>query len=128
MPEKQGLAQAGLRPVVSLRLWGSQKAFGPGMRELLQRVDNCHSLRMATQQMGLAYSKAWKMLRECEKQLGFALIHRQTGGERGGGSSLTPEGRRLLERYLRLEQAATQAVQQAFDEIFTVEQATGQGR
>jgi molybdate transport system regulatory protein len=46
--------------------------------------------------MGLAYSKAWHIVRRAEKHLGFALLVRQTGGKHGGGSTVSDEGRWLV--------------------------------
>ena len=79
------------------------KVFGPGIAELLERIDRCESIRTATMEMKIAYSKAWTMLRSCEAALGYPLIQRKVGGAGGGGSTLTPEGRSLLERYRQWE-------------------------
>ena len=57
----------------------------------------------------MAYSKAWKMLKESEREWGFALTERETGGRDGGGSTLTPQAKVLLEAYSRfMEEARTQ--------------------
>ena len=79
------------------------KVFGPGIAELLERIDRCESIRTATAEMKIAYSKAWTMLRSCEAALGYPLIQRKVGGAGGGGSTLTPEGRSLLERHRQWE-------------------------
>ena len=34
------------------------KVFGPGVAELLERIDRCESIRTATMEMKIAYSKA----------------------------------------------------------------------
>ena len=49
--------------------------------------------------MDMAYSKAWTILRNAEKCLGFKLISSTTGGRHGGGAVLTPEGERMLSAY-----------------------------
>ncbi|MEG2083597.1 MAG: LysR family transcriptional regulator, partial [Oscillospiraceae bacterium] len=51
-------------------------AFGFGTAELLRGVSEHGSLNRAAHEMGMAYSKAWKSLRETEKQLGFSLLDR----------------------------------------------------
>ena len=43
--------------------------------------------------MGMAYTKALKLIQHAEKALGFALTARSAGGKDGGGSCLTPEGK-----------------------------------
>ena len=51
--------------------------------------------------MGMAYSKAWAIIRRAERELGFPLLVTATGGKEGGGASLTDEGRAFLEQYDR---------------------------
>lgn len=84
---------------ISLKLYFENKAFGPGMSVLLRGVESTGSLQGAAQAMNMAYSKAWKMLKESEKAWGFMLTERETGGRDGGGSTLTPQAVRLLEAY-----------------------------
>lgn len=88
-----------LHPVISLRLFTDRKCFGPGVAALLHGVEERRSLRAAAQAMGMAYSKAWRILREAEAQLGFKLLDSTAGGRHGGGAVLTPEGARFLAAY-----------------------------
>lgn len=88
-----------LKPVVSMRLFTEQKCFGPGIAELLRRVDEHHSLRAAAQSMGMAYSKAWTITKNAEAGLGVKLLLSSTGGKNGGGAALTDEARRFLSSY-----------------------------
>ena len=61
--------------------------FGHGCVLLLQGIAREHSLNRAAKSMGMAYSKAWRIVNEAEGQLGCKLIERD--GARG--STLTPE-------------------------------------
>ena len=88
-----------LRYGMSIRLYGEDKAFGPGIAELLRNVEKEGSLQGAAQSMNMAYSKAWKILKGAEKEWGLSLTDRETGGRDGGGSTLTPEAREILEHY-----------------------------
>ncbi len=90
-----------LHAVLSLRLFTDQKCFGPGVAELLRRVDEHHSLRAAAQSMEMAYSKAWAITKAAEEGLGFKLLTSTTGGKGGGGAMLTDEARKMLEAYER---------------------------
>ena len=74
-----------LHPVITVRLYTDEKCFGPGVAMLLERVERLHSLRSAAMDMDMAYSKAWTILRNAEKQLGYKLISSTTGGRHGGG-------------------------------------------
>ena len=76
-----------------------QRCFGPGLAELLEQVEQHRSLRSAAMAMGMAYSKAWRILRTAEAGLGCKLLDSTTGGRHGGGAVLTAEGRRLLTAY-----------------------------
>ena len=87
------------RPVLTIRIFGEDKCFGPGVAVLLRRVRELHSLRAAAMSMNMAYSKAWTITKHAERQLGFPLLHSSTGGKGGGGATLTPEGERLLTQY-----------------------------
>lgn len=90
---------------MTIRLYKEEKCFGPGIAALLVRVRELHSLRSAARSMNMAYSKAWKILRQCEAALGYRLLSSTTGGKGGGGAVLTPEAERLLEAYQRYCQA-----------------------
>ena len=90
-----------LRAVVSARLFTDRKCFGPGIAELLRRVDELHSLRAAAQAMEMAYSKAWTIMKNAETGLGVKLLDSSTGGKNGGGAALTEDARRILDAYER---------------------------
>lgn len=84
---------------LSVRLFTDRKCFGPGIAQLLHRVEELHSLRAAALSMEMAYSKAWKIVRNAEEGLGYPLLNSTTGGKNGGGADLTPEAKRLLAAY-----------------------------
>jgi molybdate transport system regulatory protein len=84
---------------ISVRLFTDDKCFGPGIAALLRRVEEYHSLRAAAASMGMAYSKAWSVLKSCEENLGFKLLVSTVGGKNGGGATLTDDGRRMLGAY-----------------------------
>ena len=84
---------------LTVRLYADEKCFGPGVAQLLQRVDSLHSLRAAALSMEMSYSKAWSIVKRAEAGLGFALLHSVTGGRSGGGATLTENAVRLLRDY-----------------------------
>lgn len=103
---------------LSCRLFTDAKCFGPGVAQLLHAVQELHSLRAAALSMDMAYSKAWTIIKNSEKALGFPLLSSTTGGKGGGGAALTPGGARLLRAYdtfcSRLHDAADQLFQEEF--------------
>ena len=78
-----------------------ERVFGPGVAELLKRVQEHHSLRAAAFSMEMAYSKAWQIIRTAEDGFGCKLLSSTIGGRHGGGAVLTPEGERILNAYER---------------------------
>ena len=103
---------------LAVRLFSDEKCFGPGVAQLLHRVQELHSLRAAALSMDMAYSKAWTIIKNSEKALGFPLLSSTTGGKGGGGAALTPEGARLLRAYDTFCSWLHDAADQLFQEEF----------
>lgn len=91
------------------------RIFGPGPAELLERVEKTGSLRAAAQQMGLSYSKAQKVLHAAERGLEMPLVRTATGGLGGGGSTITPQARALLEWFHQARRAIQQCALDQLD-------------
>jgi molybdate transport system regulatory protein len=104
---------------LSVRLFRAGKCFGPGIAELLRRVDETHSLRAAAMSMEMAYSKAWRIMKETEASLGFRLLNSTTGGPHGGGAELTPEGRDMLLKYEAFMRGLHAEADRLLEEIFS---------
>ena len=62
-----------------------ERIFGPGVAELMQQVQVHRSLRSAAQAMEMAYSKAWRIIRNAEEGFGCKLLNSTIGGRNGGG-------------------------------------------
>mgnify|MGYP004632367755 FL=1 len=90
-----------LKLKLTVRLYSDddERCFGPGIATLLHRVDEHRSLRAAAASMGMAYSKAWRIVRTAESVFGCKMLATSTGGKNGGGASLTPEAVSLLAAY-----------------------------
>ncbi|WP_133967803.1 winged helix-turn-helix domain-containing protein [Eubacterium limosum] len=115
--EAQGF-DAALHPALKLRLARERIFFGPGPAELLMQIKQTDSVRMACEQMGISYSKGWKMINTMEEELGYKVTKRQQGGRNGGSACLTPEGETLLAKYQELERRSREAVENIFQELF----------
>ena len=94
------------------------KFFGEGPCRLLRCVEKTGSLRSAAMEMEMAYSKASKLLKQAENNLGFPLTTRSAGGKDGGGSRLTPEGKRWLRQYEAYRDACVKANQELYRLFF----------
>lgn len=95
-----------------------ERFFGEGPRRLLRGVEELGSLRAAAGRMGMAYTKAFAILKRAERELGFPLTTRKIGGKGGGGSLLTPMAKELLARYDAYETACCQLAQNLYQEHF----------
>jgi molybdate transport system regulatory protein len=60
-----------------VRLDDNGKAYGNAPWEHLKRVEQIRSLHRAAKEMGMAYSKAWRLIGSMEQRLGFLLIERK---------------------------------------------------
>ena len=63
-----------------------ERFFGEGPCRLLHRIEETGSLRAAAQAMGLSYSKALRMVKRAEKELGFALPAKPLAGAAAGAA------------------------------------------
>lgn len=108
-----------MRPVVKLSLEKERRFFDQHIALLLELIDETHSVKTACQRMQVSYSKGWKTLNSIEEQAGFDLVLRRQGGARGGSSSLTPEGRLLLERYRQYEKAMKKASVELYEKYLS---------
>ncbi len=102
------------RPVTRLQIAKEAVFLGPGVRQLLQLIGNTDSVQLACRQMGVSYSKAWKMLNTLEEQLGYEVVIRRQGGRYGGETSLSVRGRQLLDWFISLEKECDSAVKEIF--------------
>lgn len=109
-----------MKPVTKIQFLdeNGEKFFGEGPFRLLRLVEETGSLRCAAASMGMAYSKALKLVSQAEKALGFHLTQRSVGGKDGGGSTLTPEGREFLQKYEAYRDACVQANRELYAQYF----------
>jgi molybdate transport system regulatory protein len=91
---------------------------GPGTLRLLLAVVEEGSLKAGAKQIGLSYRSAWDRLQKAEENIGFALLERHSGGDRGGGSSLTEQAAELVERYRNFLGKVEGEVERHFEEAF----------
>jgi molybdenum cofactor cytidylyltransferase len=107
-----------VRPKVKIVLAREQEFFGPGSKMLLKLIQKTNSVRTASTQMHISYSKAWKMIAVMEEEMGYPIVLRFQGGASGGRAELTQQGEELLLLYERFEHEALEQVQAAFDKYF----------
>jgi molybdate transport system regulatory protein len=86
-------------------------ALGPGKADLLQAIDETHSLTAAAQRFQMSYKRSWMLVRELNAAFAEPLVETEKGGTGGGGGArLTPLGRKILDRYREMEADASRAI------------------
>lgn len=88
--------------------------FGRGVADLLHGVEQFHSLNLSAKHMGMAYSKAWRVIKLAEETLGIELLYRMGKN----GSRLTKEGAYLLSVYEEAEREASKAACGIFEKYY----------
>lgn len=110
------------RPVVQVSICREKRFLDPRVAMLLTMTDETQSVRAACQRMQLSYSSGWNAINLLEAELGYPVVARTQGGQRGGRSSLTEKGRALLRAYeaytLRLRAMADELFVQYFPDLF----------
>ena len=71
--------------------------------ELLERIAETGSISAAASAMGMSYKAAWQAVESMNNLSEQPVVARQTGGRHGGGTQLTPYGRRILSVSQQLE-------------------------
>lgn len=80
-------------------LWiegNGKRFFGPGPVELLEHISETGSINQAAKQMGMSYKKAWELINNLNSMASQPLVITSTGGEKGGGSTISKEARQMI--------------------------------
>lgn len=64
---------------------------------ILRRVGEAGSISEAARAAGVSYKAAWQALETLANLAGTPLVEKAVGGSGGGGATLTPAGRRVLD-------------------------------
>lgn len=107
-----------LRPIIDISIMREKKILDKTSTVLLQAIEYTGTVKDACDKIGISYSKAWIMIKEMEQAFGFSLLERRQGGEYGGTSSLTKEGKELLNKYEMYIEEVTAFSEQSFTKHF----------
>lgn len=78
--------------------------FGPGPVELLKLIQETGSINQAAKKMGMSYKKAWEIVNRLNTIADSPLVITATGGEKGGGSSISDEAQQLIDFHQSLRE------------------------
>lgn len=105
-----------LKPIIRLSVVNpntdSNSVFGRGIASLCVGVRETGSLNAAAKGMGMAYSKAWRIIKDTEAALDVQLLHR----DGAHGSYLTAECEQILAAYQAIEDELQDLAEKRFAE------------
>ena len=109
---------ANLKPTIRLSIMNpdaeSGSLFGRGIASLCLGVRETGSLNAAAKGMGMAYSKAGRIIKDTEAALDLQLLNR----DGAHGSDLTEAGNKLLDTYLAIEEKLQKEAEELFEAAF----------
>lgn len=109
---------ANLKPTIRLSIMNpdaeSGSLFGRGIASLCLGVRETGSLNAAAKGMGMAYSRAWRIIKDTEAALDLQLLNR----DGAHGSDLTEAGNKLLDTYLAIEEKLQKEAEELFEAAF----------
>ena len=85
-----------------------------GRVQLLKLIESTGSLNKAAKEMNLSYQKAWKLVDASNKASRFPLIETHVGGNKGGGTVLTPYGKLLIESFESINKSCWRFLDEEF--------------
>ena len=101
------------------KLWLSSKdvegVFGDGKWRLLKSIEAEGSLKAASESLRISYRKAWGDLKKAEDALSIALVEKQRGGNMGGRTAVTRQGKKWVKAYARFRGDVEKAVEKAYE-------------
>ena len=108
-------------PAINLhyKIWMSDDKdsgiLGDGKWQILKLIDQKGSLKAACDEMGYTYRRTWGDLKKIEQCFGFALLEKHRGGNEGGKTVLTREGKRLVNAFDQFHASVDGLIQKGFE-------------
>jgi len=79
-----------------------QRFFGPGPVQLLELIEETGSINQAAKKMDMSYKKAWGIVNNLNATALRPMVITATGGQKGGGSTISAEAKALIIYYREL--------------------------
>ena len=94
--------------------------FGPGPVELLEHIEKTGSINQAAKQMGMSYKKAWDIVNRLNTMATAPLVITATGGEKGGGSTISEEAKQMITYHRHLRERFRKFLEQETHKLNTL--------
>ncbi|MBU3189597.1 NTP transferase domain-containing protein [Clostridium bowmanii] len=106
------------QPALTINIRKEKVFLDSRLRLLLELIDDNDSVNGACKRMSLSLSKAWDMINELEKSLGYEIVLRRRGGAREGRTQLSPKGREFMDNYDQFYSAVNKYTWEQFKKYF----------
>jgi molybdate transport system regulatory protein len=85
---------------------GRTRAIGPGKIALLEAIRDTGSISAAARKLRMSYRRAWMLVDDLNRRLTKPVVQAAPGGKHGGGATLSPTGKKLVDLYRDVERRA----------------------
>lgn len=119
-------SRPGVRFHIRVRGEPSELAIGPGKVALLEAIAETGSITSSARKLGMSYRRAWLLVEATNRCLVRPAVSTLAGGERGGGTTLTPTGVELIRRYRAIEEDMKVAVTRELKPLLRVARRAGE--
>jgi len=92
-----------VRIITRLKICKTKPFLSVGPMELLEKIERHSSIKKATEEMGMSYAKALRIIRTIEEELGFPVVLSEKGGNNRGSTKLTEKGRQVLAAFKEIQ-------------------------
>ncbi len=92
---------------IKSRIWieGEEGVFlGEGRIKILKTIQEEGSLSKASKSLGISYKKVWNLVDSINKNALAPIVIKNTGGEGGGGTIITPYGQKMITVFEKINQ------------------------
>jgi len=93
------------------------RRLGAGKVALLESIETTGSISAAGRAHKMSYRRAWLLVDELNKLFAEPVVAAHHGGTKGGGASLTDQGRRVVALYREAEAKMRAAAEAEIDEL-----------
>ncbi|MCL2126701.1 MAG: LysR family transcriptional regulator [Treponema sp.] len=107
-----------MRIITRIKICGNKPFFSTGPMELLEKIEKYTSIKKATGAMGMSYTKALRIIKTMEEELGYPVVISNKGGNSRGETRLTEEGRRFLKTYKEFFSGVSEYAEKLFAKKF----------
>lgn len=77
---------------------------GRGRHKLLMAINEYGSINKAAKSISMSYKKAWKLIDQLNENAPSPIVKKSTGGKGGGGTSVTPFGMSIINKFDIIDQ------------------------